>query len=134
MHRIKLLLGLLLIAFSLAYLLFGWVAFNNGTAQFMNVLICFTIGSAHVAVGGYLLANSIRERRREMERIDLVIRHLVKTNAGRVSVSDLSMFAEVPEEDAREYLRKRSISDVSVVISGSGRGDVFFFGQQFWNN
>ncbi|NQW30392.1 MAG: hypothetical protein HQ472_07765 [Ignavibacteria bacterium] len=134
MHRIKLLLGLLLISFSIVYLLFGWIAYADRSAEFLDILVCFVFGSLHVVAGGLFLMNGMRERKREVERIDLVIRHLVKTNAGRVAVADLAMFAEITEDDARDYLHRRSQNDVSTILAGSGRGDVYFFGQQFWNN
>jgi len=75
-----------------------------------------------------------REYAKEHRRVESIVRHLIRTNGGRVVIADLARFAEISEEDAREHLEKRSKSDVVIVMQNSTGTDVFFFGQQFWNN
>lgn len=134
MYRIKYLLGTLLSVFSLVYLLFGIVGWYNGGVQFSEILTCLVVGSLHIMVGGWLLLSSHKNYRSEAKRVDAIVRHLIKTNAGHVVVTDLARYAEIPEEDAREYLVKKSKTDVVFLIEGRGGRDTFFFGQQYWNN
>ncbi|MCX6139958.1 MAG: hypothetical protein NTX15_03880 [Candidatus Kapabacteria bacterium] len=134
MYRIKYLLGSLITVFSLVYLLFGIVGWYNGGTQFSDILTCFIVGSLHIMGGGWLLVSSLKDYRKETTRVDAIVRHLIRTNAGRVVVTDLARYAEITEEDAREYLERRSQTDVVFLIEGRGGRDTFFFGQQYWNN
>ena len=46
----------------------------------------------------------------------------------------IARYAEIPVEDARAYLERRSQTDVVFFIEGRSGHDTFFFGQQYWNN
>ena len=80
------------------------------------------------------MLSSLRDFRRERDRVDSIIRKLIRSNGGRLIASDLAEQAEISDDDAREYLEKRAKFDVSVVMQDSGGDDVYFFGQRFWNN
>ncbi|MBC8124162.1 MAG: hypothetical protein H7X70_00380 [Candidatus Kapabacteria bacterium] len=134
MYRIKYLLGLLITVFSVVYFALGIVGWQNGEARFLDILTSFVIGSLHASIGGWLLLSSLRDYRSETKRVDAIMRHLIRTNAGRVVVTDLARYAEIPEEDARAYLERRSQTDVVFFIEGRNGHDTFFFGQQYWNN
>ena len=134
MYRIKFILGLVVTACSVAYFALGVVGWLSGQAQFLHILACFVIGSIHVAIGGWLLLSSLRGYRAETKRVDAIMRHLIRTNAGRVVVTDLARYAEIPVEDARAYLERRSQTDVVFFLEGRSGHDTFFFGQQYWNN
>lgn len=134
MYRIKYLLGTLVAVFSLIYFLFGIVGWIQGSALFADMVTCFVLGSVHVAAGGWLLMSSSREYRRESRRVDAIMHQMIKTNAGRIVVTDLARYAEIPEDDAREYLERRSKHDVAFMLEGRNGNDTFFFGQQYWNN
>lgn len=134
MYRIKYLLGSLIAVFSLVYFLFGIVGWYRGDATNIDVLTCFIFGSLHIGGGAWLLLSSLREYRFERQRVDAIMRQLIRSNAGRVVVTDLARYAEIPEEDAREYLERRSQEDVVFLIEGRNGKDTFFFGQQYWNN
>jgi hypothetical protein len=134
MYRIKYLLGSMVAVFSLVYLLFGIVGWVDGNVGFADLLTCFVLASVHLGVGGYLLLSSLREYKTEKRRVDTVVRRLIHDNGGRVLVNDVARLAEISDDDAREYLSKRSKVDVSIVLQGKEGEDVYFFGQQFWNN
>jgi hypothetical protein len=134
LYRIKYILGSMVAIFSLVYVLFGIVGWIDGTLEYADLLTCFVLASLHLGGGGWLLISSLKEYRVERRRIDTVMRHLIHRNGGRVIVSDLARLAEISDEDAREYLVKRTRTDVSVVLQNTVGEDVYFFGQQFWNN
>ena len=134
MYRIKYLLGSMVAIFSLVYLLFGIVGWIDGTVDFADLLTCFVLASLHLGGGGYLLMSSLRDYRRERRRVDIVVRRLIRMNGGRVLAADLARQADISDDDAREYLSKRAKYDVSFVLQNTTGEDVYFFGQQFWNN
>lgn len=134
LYRIKYLLGSMVTVFSLVYLLFGIVGWYDGTVGFSDLMTCFVLASVHIGGGSWLLLSSLREYRREKKRVESVIRHLIVSNSGRVIVADLARYAEISEEDAREYLEVRAKNDVALVMQNTSGVDVFIFGQQFWNN
>lgn len=134
LYRIKYLLGSMVTVFSLVYLLFGIVGWYDGMVGFTDLLTCFVLASVHLGGGTWLLLGSLRDYRREKKRVESVIGHLIASHAGRVIVADLARYAEISEEDAREYLEVRAKHDVAVVMQSTSGIDVFFFGQQFWNN
>ncbi len=134
MYRIKYLLGSLIAIFSLVYFLFGIVGWVRGDMSTSDLLTCFVLGSLHVAGGGWLLLSSLREFRAERQRMDAIVRHLIRVHAGRVMVSDLAHVAEIPEDDAREYLERRAQRDVVFLLQGRNGRDTYFFGQEYWNN
>jgi len=114
--------------------LFGIVGWIDGNVEFADLLTCFVLASLHLGGGGYLLLSSLRDYRRERQRVDSVVRRLIRSNGGRVVAGELARQAEISDDDAREYLTKRAKYDVSIVLQNTTGEDVFFFGQQFWNN
>ena len=118
----------------MVYFLFGGVGWYMGDASFTDILTCFVLGSVHLGGGSWMLIASLRDYRRERRRVDAIIRHLIKSNGGRVVVSELASFAEISEDDARDYLEKRSTSDVAFVTEGRNGHDVYYFSPQFWYN
>ncbi len=133
-YRIKYLLGALVASFSVVYLIFGIVGWVDGTVKTADLVTCFLLASVHLGTGTWLLLASLRQYRSEKQRMDAVMRHLIRANGGRVLVSELARVAEISDDDAREYLDRRSRNDVSVVMQSRAGEDVYFFGQQFWNN
>lgn len=105
-----------------------------GDAEFTDLLTCFVLASLHLFGGAWMLLGSLKDFRRERQRVDSIIRHLIRTHHGRVVVADLASYAEIPEEDAREYLERRSKNDIAFVLEGRNGRDMYFFGQQYWNN
>lgn len=134
LFRIKYILGSMLGIFSLVYMLFGIVGWSKGDATFQDLLTCFVLASIHVMLSGWLLVSSMRAYRSERARLDTVIRVLSERHGGRVTVADVASLAEVSEDDAREYLEQRSKRDEAVVTLGQNGRDVYYFGQQYWNN
>jgi hypothetical protein len=134
MYRIKYLLGILVALFSLVYVLFGVVGWVDGTVKATDLLTCFALASAHIGAGSWLLLSSLRQYRSERRRIDALMRQLIRMNSGRVMASELARLAEISDDDAREYLDRRSRSDAAVIMQTRTGSDVYFFGQQFWNN
>jgi hypothetical protein len=134
MYRIKYLLGSMVAIFSFVYFLFGIVGWAMGDASFRDILVCFVLGSLHVVGGVWMLLSSLREYRRQSQRVDAIMRHLIKVNAGRIIVADLARYAEISEEDARTYLEKRSQNDVAFVLENSQGNHIFLFAHQYWNN
>lgn len=134
MYRIKYLLGSLVAVFSLVYVIFGLVGWIDNQMGYTGLLTCLVLGSLHLAGGSWLLLSSLRDFRRERDRVDTIIRKLIRTNGGRLVAADLAEQAEISNDDAQQYLEKRARFDVSVVMQDAGGDDVFFFGQRFWNN
>jgi hypothetical protein len=134
MYRIKHILGSLVAVFSLVYLVFGIIGWIDERVTYTNLMICFVLASAHLGGGGWLIMAGLRDQRRERSRVDQSIRMLIRQNAGRLSASELSRLAKISANEAREYLDKRAKYDVSVVLQSKEGEDVYFFGQQFWNN
>lgn len=134
LFRIKYILGIMLGVFSLVYLVAGVVGWQQGSATFAEMVMCFVLASVHVTFAGWLLLSSIHAFRLERTRLETVIRVLMERHGGRVTVCDVAELGEVSEEDAREYLEKRSSHDVSFVNPGRNGRDVYYFGQQYWNN
>jgi hypothetical protein len=134
MYRIKYLLGILVTTFSLVYLLFGIVGWVDKTVSSADLVTCFALASAHLGAGAWLLLSSLRQFRAERKQLDALMRHLIRVNSGRVIASELADLAEISDDDAREYLERRSRHDVAVIMQSRNGTDVYFFGQQFWNN
>jgi len=134
MYRIKYLLGSMVAIFSLVYLLFGIVGWIDGGMSYADLLTAFVLASVHLFGGGFLLLSSLKDYREERVRVDRSVRYLIHQNGGRLVAADLARLAEITDDDAREYLEKRAQKDVSVVLQSRGGEDVYFFGQQFWNN
>lgn len=134
MYRIKYLLGSLIAIFSLVYFLFGIVGWIRADMSNTDMLTCFVLGSLHVMGGGYLLVSSLRDYRAERTRMDAIVRQIIRSRAGRVAVSDLAHMADIPEDDAREYLERRARYDVVFHLEGRNGRDTYYFGQEFWNN
>lgn len=134
MYRIKYFLGAMVAIFSLVYLTFGVIGWVRATSTSSEIVICFTLASLHLASGIWLLLSSVSEERRERRRLELVTSHLIDVQGGRVRVSDVARYAEVHEDDAREFLEKRAQHEVSYLHRGRNGRDLFYFGQQFWNN
>lgn len=134
MFRIKYLLGSMVTIFSLVYFLFGGVGWYMGDASYQDILTCFVLASLHLAGGSWLLLSSLRDYRAERERLETVIRHLISSNGGRVPVQDLARVADINEDDARDYLEKRSKSEPSYVSMGRNGHDTYYFGQNYRDN
>jgi hypothetical protein len=134
MYRIKLAVGVLTSVFSLVYLGFGTSLLFQPKPETSYVVLCLVLGSIHVAAGAGLLFACVKEYSREKKRIEAVIRHLLRAHDGRVVLSDLARYAELSETDARYYLDKRSKYESVFVAQGVNGSDIYFFGQQFWNN
>jgi len=134
MYRIKYLLGSLVAVFSLVYLLFGIVGWIDNTVAYTDLLTCFVLASLHLFGGAALLLSSLRDYRQERMRVERSIRLLIRENGGRLLASDLARLADITDDDAREYLERRARRDVSVVLQSRQGEEVYFFGQQFWNN
>ena len=134
MYRIKYLLGSMVAVFSLVYLLFGIVGWVDDGMSYADLLTTFILASVHLFGGVFLLLSSLKDYRAERLRVDRSVRYLIQVNGGRLIAADLARHAEITDDDAREYLDKRAQKDVSVVLQNRGGEDVYFFGQQFWNN
>lgn len=134
MYRIKYLLGSLLAAFSVLYFIFGVAGWMHASSADTDILVSFLLGTIHVAGGSWLLLSSMVERKREKRRLDHVIAQLIEANGGRVVVSDVARYADVTEDDAREYLDRRAAHEVSYLHRGRNGRDLYYFGQRFWNN
>mgnify|MGYP000331647202 FL=1 len=134
MYRIKYLLGSMVTIFSVVYFLFGGSGWYRGDASFQDVLTCMVLASLHMCGGGWLLVSSLKDFRAERSRVDCLVRHLIRTNGGRVVVGDLARYAEISEDDARDHLERRSQRDVAFVAQGRNGYDVYYFGQQYWYN
>ncbi|KXK35344.1 MAG: hypothetical protein IAE64_01315 [Flavobacteriales bacterium] len=134
LYRVKYLLGIMVGLFSLVYILFGVAGWLQNTISSANLLMCFALASAHLGASSWLLLSSIRQFKIERTKLDLATRHLIRTRSGRVFPAELSLLADVSEEDAVEYLEKRCTYDVALMMQNRKGTNVFFFGQQFWNN
>ncbi len=134
LYRIKYLLGTLVALFSIIYLLLGTVGWLDGTVSGGDLITCFALASAHLAAGTWLLLSSMRQYKLEHRKLESIVRHIIRVNNGRVHASQVARMAEITEDDAREYLEKRISKDVAIMIQSNTGSDVFFFGQQFWNN
>jgi ABC-type nickel/cobalt efflux system permease component RcnA len=134
MYRIKLLIGILVAAFSVVYLLFGIVGWVNESMKAADLMTCLILASLHLGIGSWLLFTSLREYRQEHRRVEDVVRHLIESSGGRVTIVDVAKYAGISEDDAREHLERRSKHDVVIIMQNTAGSDVFFFGQQYWNN
>ncbi|MBI2793479.1 MAG: hypothetical protein HYX66_02370 [Ignavibacteria bacterium] len=134
MYRIKLLIGILVAAFSSVYLLFGVVGWEHESMKAADLITCFILASLHLGIGSWLLFTSLSEYRREHRRVEDVVRRLIDSSGGRVTIADVAKYAGISEEDAHEHLERRSKHDVVIVMQNTAGSDVFFFGQQYWNN
>lgn len=134
MYRIKYLLGILATIFSLVFVLFGTVGWVTGDVERSDTVVCFLLASVLLAGGTWLLVSSLRDYRTERSRLESVVRHLIATRGGRVTVGDVAHLADITEDDAREYLEQRSRQDVVFVTPGRNGKDTYLFGQEYWNN
>lgn len=134
MYRIKMLIGLMVSAFSVVYLLFGIVGWVRADMKAADLMTCFILASLHLGIGSWLLFTSLKEYRQEHRRVEDVVRRLIRSGGGRVTMADVAKYAGISEDDAREHLERRSKHDVVIVMQNTAGADVFFFGQQFWNN
>lgn len=134
MYRLKMLIGSMVAIFSVVYLIFGIVGLIRQDMRSADLMTCFFLASLHLGIGAWLLMNSLRDYRREHRRVEEVVRYLISSNGGRVTITELALFAGISEDDAREHLERRSKHDVVIVMQNTAGADVFFFGQQFWNN
>ncbi len=134
MHRIKSILGSLISVFSLVYFLFAIVGWVQGGSLATDVLTCVCLGTCHIAVGAWLVLGAVREQRAEARRIEEVLRTIVASRGGRIRVEDLAWYANITEDDAREYLEKRRLTDVIFHLGGRNGKETYYFGQKYWNN
>lgn len=134
LYRIKYLLGILVGLFSLVYLLFGIVGWVNGDVTHADLVTCFLLASVHIGAGTWLLFTSLSQYRIERRQLDTATQYLIRQQNGRIAPADLARLVEISEEDANEYLEQRSKYDVAVKMSSRTGNEVFFFGQQYWNN
>lgn len=134
MYRIKYFLGAMVAIFSLVYITFGVIGWLRGTSSSSEIVVCFALASLHLASGTWLLLSSLSEYRRETRRLDMVISRLIEVQGGKVLVSDVARYAEVHEDEAREYLEKRAQHQPTYMHRGRNGKDLFYFGPRFWNN
>lgn len=134
LYRIKYLLGTLVTLFSIFYLLIGTVGWVDRTMNSTDLITCFILASVHLGSGGWLLLSSLKQYKSEQRALEMYMHRLIRVNGGRVLASDLAREANISQEDAHEYLDKRLQKDVAVLMQNRAGVNVYFFGQQFWNN
>lgn len=134
MFRIKYLLGSMMTIFSLVYMLFGIMSWLRGDAEARDVMTCFVLASIHCIAGSWLLVSSLRDYREERRRIEAAVQHIMALRGGRVTVAELADVAELSQDDAREYLERRTQVEVVVRTPGRAGEEQYFFGGDYRNN
>jgi hypothetical protein len=120
--------------FSLVYMLFGIMSWLRGDAEARDIVTCFVLGSIHCIAGSWLLVSSLRDYRDEKRRIEDAVRHIAALRGGRVTVAELADIAELSQDDAREYLERRTHVDVVVRTPGKQGEEHYVFGGDYWKN
>jgi hypothetical protein len=103
MFRIQYLLGLLSAIFGVLYIFFGIVGWHSDTATAKDRAMPFFLSFVHLSVSGFLLYNSHRNRKTELNSLDSRISELLRTYTS-LTPADISALIDVSLGEAQEHL------------------------------